>query len=130
MKRVDRPKVESNDLRDFAKVMQGGSASLLRPSPDGHGEVVDLRTSRMNLDENNVRNGLGRLVLTLVKLLHELLERQAIKRIDAGYLTETEIERLGVTLMTQAREIDRLRKEFGLDEKDLNLDLGPLGKLL
>ena len=84
----------------------------------------------MNLDEENVKNGLGRLVLTLVKLLHELLERQAIKQIDAGYLSDAEIERIGLTLMRQAQEIDRLRKEFHLEEQDLNLDLGPLGRLL
>jgi ribosomal protein S12 methylthiotransferase accessory factor YcaO len=66
----------------------------------------------------------------LVKLLHELLERQAIRRIEAGSLTDQEIERLGLTLMRQAQEIERLRNEFGLEEDDLNLDLGPLGKLL
>jgi hypothetical protein len=65
-----------------------------------------------------------------VKLLHELLERQAIRRIDAGSLSEDQIERLGLTLMRQAEEIERLRKEFGLEEEDLNLDLGPWGKLL
>jgi hypothetical protein len=61
--------------------------------------------------------------------LHELLERQALRRIDGGSLTEEQIERLGLTLMGQAEEIDRLRKEFGLEEDDLNLDLGPLGKV-
>jgi hypothetical protein len=76
-----------------------------------------------------VKNGLGQLVLTVVKLLHELLERQALRRIDAGALTEEQIERLGFTLMRQSEEIDRLRNEFGLEEKDLNLDLGPLGTL-
>jgi hypothetical protein len=85
---------------------------------------------RLDLDPESVKNGLGQLVLTLVKLLHELLERQAVRRIDAGSLTEDQIERLGLTLMRQAEEIDRLRKEFGLAEDDLNLDLGPLGKLL
>jgi len=85
---------------------------------------------RLNLDSDGPKKGLGQLVLTLVKLLHELLERQAIRRIDAGSLTEAQIERLGLTLMRQAEEIERLRKEFGLDEEDLNLDLGPLGKLL
>jgi hypothetical protein len=84
----------------------------------------------MNLDPDDVKNGLGQLVLTLVKLLHELLERQAMRRIDAGSLSEAEIERLGFTLMRQAQEIERLRKEFRLEEDDLNLDLGPLGKLL
>jgi hypothetical protein len=85
---------------------------------------------RLNLDPDAAKNSLGQLVLTLVKLLHELLERQAIRRIDAGSLTEGQIERLGLTLMRQSEEIERLRKEFGLDEEDLNLDLGPLGKLL
>jgi hypothetical protein len=84
----------------------------------------------MNLDQDDVKNGLGQLVLTLVKLLHELLERQAIRRIDAGSLSKAEIERLGLTLMRQAQQIERLRKEFGLEEEDLNLDLGPLGKLM
>jgi hypothetical protein len=85
---------------------------------------------RLNLDQETVKNGLGQLVLTLVKLLHELLERQAIRRMEAGSLNDVEIERLGVTLMRQAEEIERLRKQFGLDEEDLNLDLGPLGRLL
>ncbi|MBI4714572.1 MAG: gas vesicle protein K [Nitrospirae bacterium] len=76
------------------------------------------------------KNGLLRLVLALVKLLHELLERQAIRRMEAGALTQPEMERLGTALMKQAQEIEALRKEFGLEEADLNLDLGPLGKLL
>ena len=58
-----------------------------------------------------------------------MLERQALRRIDAGSLTEQQIEKLGLTLMRQAEEIDRMRKAFGLEEQDLDLDLGPLGKL-
>lgn len=84
----------------------------------------------LEIDPDDVKNGLGQLVLTLVKLLHELLEKQAIRRMDSGSLTEEQIERLGFTLMRQAEEIGRLRKEFGLREEDLNLDLGPLGRLL
>jgi len=76
------------------------------------------------------KNGLGRLVLTLMKFLHELLKRQALRRIEGGALTPAQVERLGATLMNQAREIERLRTDFGLPEEDLNLDLGPLGKLL
>jgi hypothetical protein len=100
--------------------------------PSGAAPVVTAlrQPPRINLDQDNVKNGLGRLVLTLVKLLHELLERQALRRIDAGYLSDPEIERLGLALMKQAQEIERLRQEFNLDEDDLNLDLGPLGKLL
>ncbi|MDD5033447.1 MAG: gas vesicle protein K [Methylococcaceae bacterium] len=85
---------------------------------------------KVELDGERVRNGLAQLVLTLVKLLHELLERQAIRRMDSGSLTEEEIERLGLTLMRQAEELDRLREVFDLKEEDLNLDLGPLGRLL
>lgn len=113
--------ISSENLADFAKIMNVGS---LRPNDREHD------TPRISLDKDNVKNGLGQLVLTLIKLLHELLERQAIRRMEAGSLTDTEIENLGLTLMKQAQEIERLRKEFNLEEKDLNLDLGPLGKLL
>jgi len=118
-------RVESEALSDFVRVMQIDPFPRARPSKGRQG-----RTARLNLDANNAKNGLGQLVLTLVKLLHELLERQAIRRIEAGSLTDQEIERLGLTLMRQAQEIERLRNEFGLEEDDLNLDLGPLGKLL
>lgn len=85
---------------------------------------------RMNLDAKKKKNGLAQLVLTVIKLLHELLEKQAIRRIDGGGLTDEEIERLGYTLMRQSEEIARIAHEFGLKSEDLNLDLGPLGKLL
>jgi hypothetical protein len=75
-------------------------------------------------------NGLAKLVLTVMKLLHELLERQGIRRIESGSLSLTEIERMGLTLMQQSEALERLRKEFGFQSSDLNLDLGPLGKLL
>ncbi len=84
---------------------------------------------RLSLDEGKLKNGLGQLVLTLVKLLHELLEKQAIRRMEGGTLSDDEMERLGMALMRQAEEIERLRQEFGLTEEDLNIDLGPLGKL-
>ena len=87
-------------------------------------------TRRMNIDQEKKKNGLAQLVLTVIRLLHELLEKQAIRRIDAGGLTDEEIERLGFTLMRQSEEIGRISREFGLEEDDLNLDLGPLGKLL
>jgi hypothetical protein len=122
MQLTDSAKVESEALSDFAKIMQGGT---VLPSPSSGSQ-----TPRINLSQDNVKNSLGQLVLTLVKLLHELLERQGIRRIEAGSLTDEQIERLGLTLMKQAQEIDRLRKEFGLEEDDLNIDLGPLGQLL
>jgi hypothetical protein len=85
---------------------------------------------RLKLDQEKARNGVAQLVLTLVKLLHELLEKQAIRRIEGGGLTDAEIERLGLTLMRQSEELARISREFGFEDDDLNLDLGPLGKLL
>ncbi|MBL8633233.1 MAG: gas vesicle protein K [Myxococcales bacterium] len=85
---------------------------------------------KISIDPDHVQNGLGQLVLTLVKLLHELLEKQALRRVEAGGLSDEQIERLGLTLLRQSEEIERLREVFGLREEDLNLDLGPLGKLL
>ena len=115
--------VESDSIRDFALVMQ--QEDRIRRREPGHAPC----RARIELDPDQVKNGLGALVLTVVKLLHELLERQALRRIDAGSLSDAQIEKLGLTLMRQAEEIDRLRKEFGLEEGDLNLDLGPLGQL-
>ena len=85
---------------------------------------------RIELKPDDVKNGLGKLVLTLVELLRELLERQAIRRIEGGSLTDAQIERLGTTFMRLADEMDRLKREFGLHDDDLNLDLGPLGSLM
>lgn len=84
----------------------------------------------INIDGDQACKGLSQLVLTLVKLLHELLERQALRRMETGQLSDDDIERLGTTLMRQAEEIERLRNSFGLREEDLTLDLGPLGKLV
>jgi hypothetical protein len=84
---------------------------------------------KIRFDPDNVRNGLAQLVLTLVELIRELLERQALRRIDGGSLAESEIERLGETFLRLGEEVERLKEYFGLRDEDLNLDLGPLGKL-
>ena len=94
-------------------------------------EAADAQPSRrIDVDPASLRGGLGQLVLTLVRLIHELLERQAIRRMDADALDDAQIEAIGAALMDQAAEIDRLCEAFGLRREDLNLDLGPLGKLL
>ena len=85
---------------------------------------------RLELSPDNVKKGLGRLVLTVVELVRELLERQALRRIEGGSLSADEVERLGVTFMQLAEQVGRLKAEFDLTDADLNLDLGPLGKLL
>ncbi len=116
--------VESQALGQFAQVMS--QTTPLSP-PLGKG---GLGGSKLTINPDNVKNGLGKLVLTLVELLRELLERQAIRRIDAGSLTDAEVERLGVTFMRLAEEMERLKEVFDLKDEDLNIDLGPLGKLL
>jgi hypothetical protein len=124
MNTIETTVVESNAMSDFVRCMQAGTAATRCPDPQAK------PGRRLNLDADKVKNGLAQLVLTLIKLLHELLERQALRRIDSGSLRDDEVERLGVTLMQQAQEIEKMRKSFGLEEEDLNLDLGPLGKLL
>jgi hypothetical protein len=131
MKSDMHPKAESETLSDFVKVMGTEGLPMSDSVNKRNGKWIENQSpGRLNFSRDDVKNGLGQLVLTLVKLIHELLERQAIRRIEAGSLSDEEIENLGMTLMQQAQEIERLRKEFNLEEEDLNLDLGPLGKLL
>ena len=87
-------------------------------------------TGRVNADPETVERGLVQLVLTLVELLRQLMERQAVRRLDAGAMTPEETERVGRTLMLLENRMAELRDHFGLRPEDLNLDLGPLGKLL
>jgi hypothetical protein len=86
--------------------------------------------SRVNADPQSVERGLAKLVLTLIDLLRQLMERQAIRRMEGGSLTDEEIERLGQTFMLLEKRLKELRESFGLQDEDLNLDLGPLGKLM
>jgi hypothetical protein len=85
---------------------------------------------RVNADPEQVEKGLAQLVLTLVELLRQLMERQALRRMDNGTLTDEEIERLGDTFLKLDRRMRELTEHFGLEEGDLNLNLGPLGDLL
>lgn len=85
---------------------------------------------RLNADPENLEKGLAQLVLTIVELLRQLMERQALRRIDDGTLSDEQIERLGQTFMKLAERMEELRDEFGLTAEDLNLNLGPLGNLL
>ena len=115
MRAAEMARTESRAISDFAGAMTpAGSAN----------------PSRIELKHDDVKNGLGKLVLTIVNLLRDLLERQAIRRMEAGSLTDAEIERIGTTFMRLGEEIERLKKEFGLEGEELNIDLGPLGKLL
>jgi hypothetical protein len=85
---------------------------------------------RVNADPEQVERGLAQLVLTIVELLRQLMERQALRRIEAGSLTGEEIERLGRTFLALAERMEELKREFGFEDHDLNLNLGPLGDLI
>ncbi len=86
--------------------------------------------SRVEIDKDAVRRDLMKLVLTIVELLRQLMERQAIRRVENGDVTEQQEEDLGMALMHLQEAMDELTEQFGLTAEDLNLDLGPLGPLL
>jgi len=106
------PEVDSDFFEDFVAVLEPRPAS----------------PAKINVDPEKVEQGLVKLVLALVELLRQLLERQAIRRIEGGTLTDEEIDRLGTTLMKLEEKIRELQEHFGID--DLNIDLGPLGHLI
>jgi len=93
-------------------------------------KVEQALPPRINADPKNVEQGLAKLVLTLIELIRKLLEKQAIRRIEGGALTDEEIERLGETLMKLEQKMTELKAIFGLEDQDLNLNLGPLGNLM
>jgi hypothetical protein len=85
--------------------------------------------ARWNADPDDVRRSVMQLVLTLVDFIRQVLERQAVRRMEEGTLNEDEIERIGVALMQLERTVHDLARQAGLDPSELNLDLGALGKL-
>jgi hypothetical protein len=101
--------------------------------PDRLDELERIATAlprRIDADPERVEKGLVQLVLTLVELLRQLMERQALRRMEGGTLTDEEIERLGETFMKLEQRMDELKRHFELQDDDLNLNLGPLGDLL
>jgi hypothetical protein len=106
---------DPGDLAAFATELQQAGSALPR---------------RINVDPEKVSQGLAQLVLTLVELLHQLMERQALRRMEAGSLSDEEIERLGQTFMKFDERMEELKQIFGLEDEDLNLNLGPLGDLM
>ena len=87
------------------------------------------KPEKMMLNPDNAAKGLLQLVLTLVEAIRELMERQAIRRIEAGSLTDEETVRVGLTLMRLEEQMQLLKTQFGFTDDDLQLDLGPLGNL-
>jgi Gas vesicle protein K len=93
-------------------------------------EVASGRPARWNADPEDVKRSVLKLVLTLVELIRQLLERQAIRRMENGTLTDEETESVGLALMRLHETILDLAKQFDIDPDELNLDLGPVGKLM
>ncbi|MGP3974503.1 gas vesicle protein K [Streptomyces sp. 8N114] len=87
-------------------------------------------TRRLDFDPDTVEHDLAALVLTVVELLRQLVERQALRRVEVGDLDEDQEERIGMTLLLLEDRMELLRERFGLTPEELNLDLGPLGPLL
>jgi hypothetical protein len=111
-----------------SKILHGGGD--LDPFAEDLPRIGDALSRRINADPEGLERGLAQLVLTIIELLRQLMERQALRRIDGGTLSEEQVERLGRTFMELDKRMEQLRGEFGLTEEDLNLDLGPLGRLL
>ena len=92
--------------------------------------IANGTPDRIDCNSETVEQGLAKLVLGLIELIRRLLERQAIRRMEGGSLNDDQIENMGAALMKLEQKIHQLAREFNLTPQDLNLDLGPLGKLL
>jgi hypothetical protein len=112
-------------LDDFAREL-GERTGTARRGEDASG----ILPRRINADESTVEKDLAKLVLSLVDLVRQLMERQAVRRVDAGSLSDDEVERMGETFLKLDRRMAELRTAFGLKPEDMNLNLGSLRDLL
>ncbi|SFG88591.1 Gas vesicle protein K [Desulfotomaculum arcticum] len=93
-------------------------------------KTIKKYPQKIKADPENVEQGLAKLVLTVVELLRQLMEKQALRRVERGTLTDEEIEKVGLTLMKLEEKLEELKIVFGLEGEELNIDLGPLGNLM
>jgi hypothetical protein len=109
------PKIDTSHAQEFVEELR---------------RVGDTLPSRINVDPESVEQGLAKLVLTLIEFIRRLLEKQAVRRMEGGDLSPEQIEELGLALMKLEEKLHDLKAQFGLSEEDLNLDLGPIGRLI
>lgn len=109
------------------KLLAGTPRPLLGSELD---RIEASLSRRVSADPERLEKGLAQLVLTIIELLRQLMERQALHRVEGGSLSPEEVERLGRTFMALAERMDELKAAFGLEDEDLNLNLGPLGDLM
>ena len=93
-------------------------------------KIKDALPKKIEAKSKNVEKGFEKLVLTLIELIRKLMEKQAMRRVEAGSLTDEEVERVGETLEKLEKKMKELKEIFGLKDEELNLNLGPLGDLL
>ena len=93
-------------------------------------EVAPAMPARLDASPDDIEAGVGQLVLTLVEFVRQILEHQAVRRMEGGSLSDEEMEQLGLALMRLEERLDDIRESFGIAREDLNIDLGPLGRLL
>lgn len=93
-------------------------------------EAASGVAGRIDCSPENIEQGLAKLVLSILELVRQLLERQAVRRMEGGSLNDQQVEEMGDALMKLETKIREMADQFGLHPADLNLDLGPLGKLL
>ena len=122
-------------LADFAQELSqlgDGPGTVQRPSARLHADPMAGVGSpaRINADAATVEQGLAKLVLSLIDLLRRLLEKQAIRRMEAGSLDDDEIERMGLTFLRLERRMAELKETFGLEDEDLDLNLGLFRELI
>lgn len=108
-------RVRSDDAESFATELR---------------EVVPSLPERIETDEDDIEEGVARLVLTLVEFIRQLLEHQAVRRMEGGSLSDEEVERLGLALLRLQERLEEIKDVFGVTDEELNVDLGPLGRLL
>ena len=106
------------DAGDVEEVVEVALQALARALPE-----------RINADPERVEQGLAKLVLTLVEVLRKVLEHQAVRRMDGGTLSDEDVERLGLALLRLNERMGELKTAFGLRDEDLEIDLGPLGRV-
>jgi hypothetical protein len=94
------------------------------------GDLAPALPSRIEAGPDDIEQGLARLVLTVIELLRQVLEHQAVRRMEGGGLSDEEVERVGLSLLRLSEKLDEIKVVFDLEDEDLNIDLGPLGKLL
>jgi hypothetical protein len=127
---IRKPRTGSRKLAAGSRKLQAAEAQEIEAIRRQIESVAAANPPRWNANPDDVRRSVLKLVLTLVELIRQLLERQAIRRMEAGTLSDDETESVGLALMRLQETILDLAKQFDISPEELNLDLGPVGKLM